>query len=87
MIEIGDIFTIKPYKICIRQNKRFRAVKFSKSGLSVYYFDLRTNNPCKCGNCKPSESIDNLKCIGISSTVLVEKKLQYERNIKLKALL
>jgi hypothetical protein len=87
MIEIGDIFIIKPYKKCIRMNKRFRATKFSKSGLSVYYFDLRTNNPCKCNNCIPSTSIDKLKCIGISSVTVVEKKIQYERNIKLKTLL
>lgn len=85
-LEIGDVFIINPYRRCIRKNKRFRIVKFSKSELSVYYRDSRTNNPCKCQNCT-NEGMAGLKCIGISGITLVETRVQYERNIKLKQII
>jgi hypothetical protein len=91
-VEVGDVFIIKntfywhkkPRTRCLNPNKKFRVVQHSKSKISVYYADTRTNNPCKCSNCHKNQSI---KCIGIKDIEVVETNIQRERNIKLNQIL
>lgn len=50
-IEVGDRFTIN-WKNIKQLNKEFTVIDFSKSGLSVYFDDNRTNKKgCKCNFC------------------------------------
>lgn len=92
--EIGDVFKIDYHKIktqypsfavCNHPNMTFTITRFSKSGLSVYYGDNRTNPKCYCKNCS-SKGLYGEKCIGISSIIFVESKKQHDRNKKLKCL-
>ena len=84
--EIGDTFIIVDNKYwnynCVQQNE-FIITDFTKSRLSVYYEDRRTNIKCKCNNC---EKPIGEKCIGIHSIKLVRTKKQRERELKLKKL-
>ncbi len=84
--EIGDTFIIIDNKYwiynCVQQ-KEFTITDFSKSRLSVYYEDNRTNIKCKCDNCKRPMGT---KCIGIPSIKLVRTRKQKERDLKLKQL-
>ena len=109
-IEVGDSFKVDwdivkheqeivyGYKFvkCKTPNKVFIVDKFSKSMMTIYYRDYRTNNGCKCRICtgnyfnttkrvfyNPGEST---KTINKMHVILHEKKLQRERNIKLKQL-
>ena len=81
--EIGDSFVIvdtKFWKYGCKDQKEFVINSFSKSELSVYYEDNRTNPKCKCDNCSITKG---LKCIGISNIKLVSKRIQRERENKL----
>jgi len=93
-MNIGDRFVINYdglYKVypklikCKYQDKIFTIDKFSKSKISVYYKDDRTNKKCICSLCN-SVSNQGLKSISIYSIIIVETKLQRERNLKLKSL-
>lgn len=93
-IEIGDRFIINwkiilnlypKLKACNRPNKEFTIVGFSKSELSVYFIDNRTNKKgCKCQFCISSK---NEKCIQIEDIIITVKRVQYDRNKKLTKLL
>lgn len=81
--EIGDAFIIidiPSFKYNCKDRKEFVIKNFSKSGLSVYYEDNRTNPKCKCNNCS---IIKGVKCIGIVNIELVSTRKQRERDIKL----
>ena len=81
--EIGDAFVIidiPSFKYNCKDRKEFVIKNFSKSGLSVYYEDNRTNKKCKCQQCFKKEKI---KCIGVSNIELVSTRKQRERDIKL----
>jgi hypothetical protein len=85
--EIGDSFVIidtEHWKYKCKDQKEFIIKSFSKSLLSVYYEDNRTNPKCRCNNC----SIINkgVKCIGVNNIELVSKRIQRERENKLKKL-
>jgi len=97
-VEIGDVFIINKLKgsfyICKDPNKKFIIQSFSKSGLSVYYVDARTNIKCRCSNCRTwpdydsySNKFEKVRCIGISQIKIVEKRLERLRDQKLKRLL
>lgn len=90
-LEVGDKFIINwkdniysNIKPCIKPNKEFIVKKFSKSGISVYFDDNRTNKKgCRCFVCS-NKNIE--KCIGISWIMITQKKLSLDRNNKLKRL-
>jgi hypothetical protein len=95
--EIGDIFIFKKVKgqikPCKYQGKRFKIKKISKYGGTIYYDDLRTNIKCKCSNCRPiitnykkSENKHIEREVPFSQIEIVEKRDQYQRNLKLKLL-
>jgi len=98
--EIGDRFTInhkslqKTYPVlmkCKEPDKIFVIEYFSKSGLSAYYIDRRTNIKCDCNNCSKKHQLIRLdgsvrRCIGVSDILLHSKRKQIERNNKLKQL-
>ena len=96
--EIGDSFSINYKEIqklypnfmkCQDPDKVFIIESFSKSGMSVYYIDGRTNIKCNCNNCsKKGKDPDGfvIRCTGISSIKLHSKKVQRERDNKLKQL-
>jgi hypothetical protein len=92
MIEIGDKFIINwkyiksiyPYlTICKDPYKEFVAKRFTKSKISIYFDDNRTNKKCKCQICIKSE-IE--KSIGVSYCILTIKRIAIERHNKLKKL-
>jgi hypothetical protein len=58
--------------------------RFSGTGLTIYYDDNRTNNPCKCNHCS-GPKIE--KTINWDKVVIVETKAQRERDLKLKLIL
>ena len=83
--EIGDSFNIvdrETFKYNCKDQKVFIIKRFSKSGLSVYYDDNRTNKKCRCKAC---EGVGE-KCIGLYNIELLSKRLQRERNLKLERL-
>lgn len=93
-MNIGDRFVVDWKKlkslhqnmnICKDINKEFSITSFSKSMLSVYFEDNRTNKRgCKCFICE----IGSIKkCIGIYSIMITQTKQQYERDKKLKRIL
>jgi hypothetical protein len=87
--EIGDSFVIintdcsLNWKYKCKDQKEFIIKSFSKSLLSVYYEDNRTNPKCRCNNCSMNKGV---KCIGVSNIELVSKRIQIERENKLKRL-
>ena len=96
--EIGDEFVINHKNIeklykglvkCTEPNKVFSIEKFSKSGISVYYYDNRTNIKCKCQQCDQIKDIFRMgqKSIGISQILLVRTYKQKLREIKLNKIL
>lgn len=100
-MDIGDTFRIDFKKIiehyptipmCKYPNKVFVIDHFSKSEQSVYYLDKRTSSKCGCGYCKlynvDKSKIKNgiLRSQGINYIIIVETRLQRERNIKLRSL-
>jgi hypothetical protein len=74
--EVGDKFIInwkgitKSYpniRVCNFPHLEFTVEHFSKSGLSVYYFDKRTNKKCHCQYCL----IKNIKhSIGVNDIII-----------------
>lgn len=87
--EIGDTFRIDHkllhsdyglMKPCNEKYLIFKIKSFSKSGLSVYYMDNRTNKKCKCRVCLDDRKI---KSIGIRYIKLHQSNRQRIRNIKL----
>lgn len=83
-IEVGDRFTIN-WKNIKQLNKEFTVIDFSKSGLSVYFDDNRTNKKgCKCNFCIEE---GNKKCISINNITITYKKIQYDRDKKLNKIL
>lgn len=85
-MEIGDKFVIK-YKRknkCLFPNKEFRIKGFSKSKLSIFYDDLRTNIKCKCSIC--SNASANI-CLSIENITITISRLNEIRDKKLKILL
>lgn len=75
-------------RMCKDPDKRFIIKSFSASKISVYYEDLRTNNACRCSNCRTySDKSKSLKCTGIQNIVIVETRLQRLRELKLKQLI
>lgn len=84
--EIGDSFKIvdtEYFKYGCKDQREFLIKSFSKSGHSVYYMDERTNPKCRCQNCS---MIKGVKCIGVDNIELIGKRLQIERENKLKIL-
>lgn len=95
-INIGDTFIINYKKVletypflkpCCFPNKVFTIDGFSKSGLSVYYYDNRTNIKCDCKWCNPLTTLGDRKSIGKSDIIIQETFKQRERNLKLKKLI
>jgi hypothetical protein len=98
--EIGDSFSINYKEIqklypnfmkCQDPDKVFIIESFSKSSLSVYYIDSRKNIKCNCNNCsKKGKEIyldgSVIRCTGISDIKLHSKRIQRERDNKLKKL-
>ena len=84
--EIGDSFIIVDSKHWIygcKDQKEFVIKSFSKSMQLVYYEDNRTNPKCRCLNCS---MIKGVKCIGVTNIELISKRIQRERENKLKRL-
>ena len=71
------------YYTCKNPDKRFIIKRFSGTGLTIYYDDNRTNNPCKCNHCS-GHRIE--KTINSGEVLIVETKAQRERDLKLKKL-
>lgn len=93
MAEIGDIFIINHkgikkvysgYGSCKCANQEFIVSDLSKSKLSVYYDDLRTNRKCGCQRCRDKKI---KKSIGVSSIIVVDKKVRRDRDKKIKQIL
>lgn len=91
--EIGDNFIInwklikKTYHsvfICKDSEKVFQIKRFSKSGLSVYFDDNRTNKKwCKCSIYRNENTEKSISKIDI---ILKQKYLSLQREIKLNKL-
>lgn len=92
-MEIGDRFIIKVDKtwgrgnLCKTPLKEFTIKKFSNSGLSIYFDDLRTNHYCLCSFCLNYSFDKGQRCIGVSEIKITQTRKQYERNLKLKQIL
>lgn len=90
-IEIGDFFKIKRNEYnhnCKALDKVFQVISESKSKLSVYYYDGRTNIKCKCQRCNSYSQVDKkMKCIGKTDIELYKKYKHHLREIKLKKIL
>jgi hypothetical protein len=99
-MEKGDVFIIsKPYKgrnrksknggyyyyECKFPKKEFIIDRLTKSGLSIYYFDNRTNNSCLCNHCK--NNVIKEKCIPIIEVEIIMTNKQKARDLKLKSIL
>lgn len=92
-IEIGDYFIINWKKIisiykyirpCNFQNREYKIHGFSKSMLSVYYLNEKTNRKCKCDRCRNPSTIQG---IGISDIIITNNKKTIERDRKIKLIL
>ena len=68
---------------CKDPNKKFIIKRISGSNKTIYYDDNRTNNSCKCHNCRGEKE----KSIHYEEILIVETKFQRERDIKLKLIL
>lgn len=93
--EIGDKFIINwkkirstyPIKACKFPELEFTIDSFSKSKLSVYFTDNRTNIKCSCQTCEKDKSNNRTSnSIGINDIIITQKKLEIERSRKLKSL-
>lgn len=71
-------------RVCNFPDRKYEIKLFSKSNLSVYFDDFRTNKKCKCVICK---SISNTQCISHIDIIIVETKKQRQRNLKLNKIL
>ena len=97
--EIGDKFIINwkkvsavypGIKICKFPDLEFKIESFSKSRLSVYFIDKRTNKKCSCAYCDKVLHDKNIKegakSIGVDDIIITQKRLSVERSLKLKSL-
>ena len=94
--EIGDKFIINwkkirstypSVKVCKFPDLEFTIESFSKSKLSVYFTDNRTNIKCSCQTCVRDKSSNRTSnSIGINDIIITQKKLSIERSRKLKEL-
>lgn len=98
--EIGDKFIINWKKIistysnvksCKFPHSEFTIDSFSKSKLSVYFIDNRTNKKCHCVYCDKVLYGNNIKeegtkSIGVADITITQRKLAIERSRKLKSL-
>lgn len=94
--EIGDKFIINWKKIkstypsiktCKFSDLEFTIDSFSKTKLSVYFTDNRTNIKCYCQICKKDKSSNRTSnSIGINDIIITQKRLAIERSRKLKSL-
>lgn len=97
--EIGDKFVINwkkvsavypGIKICKFPELEFTIESFSKSKLSVYFIDKRTNKKCSCTYCDKVLHGKNIKegskSIGVADIIITQKRLSVERSLKLKSL-
>lgn len=92
---------IKMRKPCKNPDKVFVVDKISKGGHFVYYIDRRTSVKCKCQYCdggvtnkyrfsnpnNDSEIGNITRSIGSNIIIIVERKVERDRNLKLKILL
>lgn len=95
-LEVGDTFRIigKTFKPCKSKNKIFTVFsvfRMSHGLVYIYYYDYRTNTKCNCRFCKfefdSEHSKIHFKTIHVDEVVLVDKKIQRERDLKLKRIL
>lgn len=97
--EIGDKFIINwkkiistypSVKVCKFPELEFTIDSFSKSKLSVYFADNRTNKKCSCDYCSKilygRNISEGIKSIGTGDIIITQKKLAIERSRKLKSL-
>jgi hypothetical protein len=93
MVEIGDIFIINHkgikkvysgYGMCRCYKQEFEVSKFTKSKLSVYYDDLRTNRKCSCPSCRDK---NKTKCIGVDNIIIIDTKVSRVRDKKINKIL
>lgn len=90
-MEIGDRFIINwkhiisnyNLVVCKYKSRVFTVSGFTKTRLSVYFYDNKTNNDCKCHICDGYV----YKSILISQTIIVQTKIQFERDKKIKQIL
>ena len=98
--ESGDEFKIDPKYLgrrCNAKDKTYIIHHINKYGNLVYYRDNRTNVKCTCSQCRPinfwgaapikDEDGNELKSIQIQNIILIQSKLQRNRDIFLKVLL
>jgi len=91
--EPGDEFKINPKYLgrrCNAKNKTYLIHHISKYGNLVYYKDMRTNVKCTCSQCRqPVKDEDGiiLKQINVENIILIQSKIQRNRDISLKVLL
>jgi hypothetical protein len=100
--ESGDEFKIDTKYLdrrCNAKNKTYIIHHISKHGYGVlvYYRDNRTNIKCNCSQCRPTNSLgsdpvkdemgDVLKQVHIGNIILIQSKIQRNRDISLKVLL
>lgn len=92
---------LKLRKPCKNPNKVFVVDSISKSGHSVSYIDRRTSIKCKCYHCdggvsnvyrftnpNSNSEIGNItRTISVDNIIIVERKRERERNLKLRIIL
>ena len=92
--EVGDKFIINwkkiritypSVKVCKFPELEFTIDSFSKSKLSVYFTDNRTNIKCSCDVCGMNKNRTS-NSMGINDIIITQKKLAIERSRKLKSL-
>jgi len=89
--EIGDKFIIdwkrisknQNIKMCYLPDLEFTIDRFTKSKMSIYFSDNRTNKKCKCLICSYNKTE---KCIGLYNIIITQKKISIDRSNKLKRL-
>lgn len=99
MPDIGDKFVINwvliknnypGIRVCKFPELEFTIESFSKSRLSVYFIDKRTNKKCSCTYCDKVLYGKNIKegskSIGVADIIITQKRLAVERSLKLKRL-
>ncbi len=101
-IEVGDLFVITRKgkyrnRPCPYADKVFVVKSFTTDNLSVHYDDGRTNIRCKCINCIKAYvmrydkegnwvKMEVPRMISVDQIKVVEKRLERERDIKIKLL-
>jgi hypothetical protein len=88
MVNIGDVFILKydekdKKNRCVYYRKKYTITDLTKSKLTIFYKDNRTNYKCKCSKCSDTRVNKN---ISIKDIIIVETKLQASRNLVLQNL-